>query len=459
MSKSKIFWLAVFGLMVIYTLLWVFSKEKIEHDLISKVEQSFNKQGINWAAVSSIGRDMTLKGSATSQSSVDQALTLADQADDVRVVSFEGDILPPRPASINIKVDGSSIMLAGEVLSQANKDALLSGVDRVFPGANVTNNINVSDEVGKAVWVSQVNESLTKLVDVENVQASVIDGKFVVAGLLHSNREHNTLKNNLLLTLDRSELTFDDQITLDLYPLSSMKATRVWDQVVLEGMVADQRTLDKINESATSHFGVGGFNNQIGVAQVTQAEWLDGALDMLPSFNRRGISSLKVNESTVDVTATVASEAERSKLIENIMSWFGKDRKLNESLAWTTPELANCQYKFNQLLQANKIEFSSGSATLSSSSFQILDSLYDVAQTCPSAKINVGGHTDDSGNSQQNTWLSIKRARQVANYLLDKGLAPTQFSIIGFGERRPIASNETDTGRARNRRIEFTIKN
>ncbi|HMB42515.1 MAG TPA: OmpA family protein, partial [Luteimonas sp.] len=71
--------------------------------------------------------------------------------------------------------------------------------------------------------------------------------------------------------------------------------------------------------------------------------------------------------------------------------------------------------------------------------------------------IEVAGHTDNVGSDAYNQQLSVQRANAVAAYLGGKGVIQQRMMIVGAGETHPIASNDTDAGRAQNRRVEITI--
>lgn len=71
--------------------------------------------------------------------------------------------------------------------------------------------------------------------------------------------------------------------------------------------------------------------------------------------------------------------------------------------------------------------------------------------------IEISGHTDNTGNNDQNKLLSKARAKAVADYLIQNGIVKTRISYIGYGSFKPIASNDTDEGKQQNRRVEFTI--
>ncbi|MCS7215037.1 MAG: OmpA family protein [Thermodesulfovibrio sp.] len=104
--------------------------------------------------------------------------------------------------------------------------------------------------------------------------------------------------------------------------------------------------------------------------------------------------------------------------------------------------------------------FSSGSAELKSESIETLIKLSDKLKEIP-GKIAIEGHTDNvpirSSTYKSNWELSSARASSVLHFLLQQGLSPDRFLIAGYGEYRPIASNETAEGRTKNRRVELII--
>ncbi|MDB5651612.1 MAG: hypothetical protein JWL62_3132, partial [Hyphomicrobiales bacterium] len=119
---------------------------------------------------------------------------------------------------------------------------------------------------------------------------------------------------------------------------------------------------------------------------------------------------------------------------------------------------AACQPAFDGLLAKGKILFETGSDTLQKSSQSILDTLTGTAQRCPQAAIEVAGHTDSDGAPEMNLELSERRAKAVVAYLADAGIDVSRISARGYGEQKPLASNETPEGKVQNRRIEFIVK-
>jgi outer membrane protein OmpA-like peptidoglycan-associated protein len=75
----------------------------------------------------------------------------------------------------------------------------------------------------------------------------------------------------------------------------------------------------------------------------------------------------------------------------------------------------------------------------------------------PEIRIEIRGHTDNVGEPGENQMLSESRARAVYDWLVEKGVASGRLSSRGFGEKMPIASNDTEQGRQDNRRVEFVL--
>ena len=102
--------------------------------------------------------------------------------------------------------------------------------------------------------------------------------------------------------------------------------------------------------------------------------------------------------------------------------------------------------------------FSSNRSRLKPDVHDALGSIARVLEEYRDTQISIYGHTDDAGEEAYNQKLSERRAQSVARYLIDGGLAANRIVIIGYGETRPSASNETAEGRALNRRIELRLE-
>lgn len=105
----------------------------------------------------------------------------------------------------------------------------------------------------------------------------------------------------------------------------------------------------------------------------------------------------------------------------------------------------------------NKILFGFDQADLSSSAKSSLTDLVTILNKYPDTDIEIQGHTDDTGTESYNQGLSERRAASVASYLRSNGIASSRVSTKGFGETAPKYANDSEDGRANNRRVEFLI--
>lgn len=117
-----------------------------------------------------------------------------------------------------------------------------------------------------------------------------------------------------------------------------------------------------------------------------------------------------------------------------------------------------CQTRFGVISNARAIYFHTASAELDPSSDALLDSVADIARRCHTVSVEVSGHTDSVGQRAANQLLSEQRARAVQTYLVGKGVARARIDAVGYGDSRPVVPNDNEANRARNRRIEFTVK-
>lgn len=103
------------------------------------------------------------------------------------------------------------------------------------------------------------------------------------------------------------------------------------------------------------------------------------------------------------------------------------------------------------------ITFAFDSSNLQPQFYPVLDNVADTLNNYNQTVIEVAGHTDSVGDAAYNQNLSVQRAQSVANYLSGRGVMQQRMIVTGAGETRPIASNDTEAGRAQNRRVEITI--
>ena len=110
-----------------------------------------------------------------------------------------------------------------------------------------------------------------------------------------------------------------------------------------------------------------------------------------------------------------------------------------------------------QIVIPGDIAFDSGQAVIRPNFRSALDNFAQSLQQNPSSTVTIIGHTDSTGSPTVNEPLSLQRADATRDYLVTRGVAANRFQIDGRGAREPVASNDTEAGRARNRRVEIFL--
>jgi OOP family OmpA-OmpF porin len=108
---------------------------------------------------------------------------------------------------------------------------------------------------------------------------------------------------------------------------------------------------------------------------------------------------------------------------------------------------------------AKNIFFATGSSKLLPKSFKSLNEVAKILADNPSYKLVIDGHTDNTGMADKNQLLSESRAKAVSSYIEGKKIEATRLTPNGYGQDKPVADNKTVAGRAKNRRVELTVKN
>jgi outer membrane protein OmpA-like peptidoglycan-associated protein len=104
-----------------------------------------------------------------------------------------------------------------------------------------------------------------------------------------------------------------------------------------------------------------------------------------------------------------------------------------------------------------QVHFATAKFRVLPDSFPLLNQVVQVLRDFEKMRISIEGHTDIVGTEAANMRLSQRRAEAVLDYLISKGISPERLEAVGYGPTKPVASNKTASGRARNRRTEFRI--
>jgi outer membrane protein OmpA-like peptidoglycan-associated protein len=154
--------------------------------------------------------------------------------------------------------------------------------------------------------------------------------------------------------------------------------------------------------------------------------------------------------SKTDEGQTVAANRSSASLMDS------QEAQLRESLNKTGVNITRNGGTIH-LNMPGHLTFASGSHKIKPGFHEVLNSLARILNEYQATQINICGHTDSVGKQSYNRTLSTIRARRVASYLAAQGIGAERLAVEGLGETKPIASNKTKSGRARNRRVEIEI--
>ena len=111
------------------------------------------------------------------------------------------------------------------------------------------------------------------------------------------------------------------------------------------------------------------------------------------------------------------------------------------------------------LFRSNGVRFDVGKASLRPESMGVLNKIYKLLSEHPEVNFSIEGHTDADGDFDFNQKLSEERAKTVMNQLISMGINAGRLTSKGFGESKPVNTNDTPEGKAANRRVEFVKNN
>jgi len=195
---------------------------------------------------------------------------------------------------------------------------------------------------------------------------------------------------------------------------------------------------------------------------LANVELADGAPDNFLSLALDGLNAIDaLDEGTVSYEMgnwSLSGYAPNFDVRDTALARLKKTANVWETDISTPPASVLCGEGIASLLKGNAITFQSGSSKLDASSKSMITSLAEQLRVCPEAYVEVEGHTDGDGPSAENLTLSLMRAEQVVDALIENGADASKIFAIGYGESLPIASNDTRAGKLQNRRIVFAVR-
>ncbi|HYR24200.1 MAG TPA: OmpA family protein [Aquabacterium sp.] len=226
-------------------------------------------------------------------------------------------------------------------------------------------------------------------------------------------------------------------------------------QVVVSGTVPDEATRAALIGRLRELYGPERVVDQLSLgAVVAPPRWTEHVQGLLtPALKQVSHGQLSVQGQTVDLKGEVGNEQLRQQLAGDMAQSLNPTYTVRNGLRVAVQD----QAVMDQTLANRIVEFEPGSAVLRPEGLQLLDEMSVAMARLKGRRFDIIGHTDARGNHAANVSLSLARAEAVKRYLIGKGLPADRFTTLGLGPDQPVASNESEVGRARNRRIEFRV--
>ncbi|GAB5534807.1 MAG: hypothetical protein Rubg2KO_10560 [Rubricoccaceae bacterium] len=231
------------------------------------------------------------------------------------------------------------------------------------------------------------------------------------------------------------------------------------DDIVLRGAVASEAIRTAVVSRAQAVFPSLTVRDELTVdAETGLAEGSDGLFGFLGRFRNNAGLALRGDE--IALRGEVDTDADKAVIDSEAEGMVPAGyRYLSEiSVVAPDPEVAEVEQRIESLL-IEPVQFTTGTSNFVGTSTEILDRVAETLNEYDQVNVRIEGHTDNVGDAAMNQQLSQQRAEAVMNYFVESGIAASRLSAVGYGQERPVASNDTEAGKAQNRRVAFTVVN
>ncbi len=244
-------------------------------------------------------------------------------------------------------------------------------------------------------------------------------------------------------------------------------AVRTEDGAVrLRGDLLDTRLRETAQAFAEAHFGFDTVINETTAREDLPTGWSTQVVAGLEALGMLSTGQLAVTESGLSLTGTAPSlrvkDDLRAALARKLPSTVNIALDVWEAEVLRADPVVQvpaelCAEQISILLEGGQIVFPPSETEIAEESLPIIDRIAEILGYCPGARFEIAGHTDSQGRESSNMALSQSRADAVLAAVLERGVDLVFLTARGYGETSPIATNETEQGRALNRRISFEL--
>ena len=406
------------------------------------------------------GRDVTFAADAFSEDGRSSAVGLVETVPGVRLVNDESRLVPEaKPFVWSAERDVAKVTLGGNSPLPASKAKLVEAARASVGGVEVVDQMHLArgapprfdsaallllDQIGKLkdgkLTISDTKVSLSGM-------ARDLGGREAIGAALQNLPEGFSVAANEIKAPPYVFQAYKDPVTMSL---------------TLTGYVPDNKVHAAIATAAGRKFFSQKMVDNLKASIGAPWGFVSAVVPALGALSRLSTGTLVVTDREVKISGDALYEAAMAQIRAGLAKDFPQGWQLKAELS-VKPAAAPvdptvCQQLLSELLEKGQIRFEPGRAAIDPDSAGLLDRLVETTLRCPTAKIEIAGHTDADGEDAFNQALSEKRAQAVADYLVKAGLSADRFAAIGYGSSQPVATNDTDEGKAQNRRIDFLVR-
>jgi OmpA-OmpF porin, OOP family len=449
---------------ILLAVFWAFaawtSTEPVEAEIAARSNAAVKDAVLDKKRVTVAGRDVSFAAEAFSSDGRSAALTAVETVPGVRLVNDDTRLVPEaKPFVWSAERDVVRVTLAGSAPLPSIRTRLLEAA-RAGLG-----NVEVADQMGLARGAPPRFDAaalllLDQIGKLKDGKLTITDDKVSLSGMA---RELGGREAILAALKDLPEgfSVAANEVKAPPYVFQAYKDP-VASTLTLTGNVPDKNVHAALVAAAERKF----FGEKV-VDNLKESIGAPGSfaavvVPALGALSRLSTGTLVVADREVKLSGDALYDAAAAQIRAGLGRDFPQNWQYKAEItvkpAAAPVDNTVCQQLFADLLAKARIRFESGKADLSPDSLGLLDRLTETALRCPTANIEIAGHTDADGDANNNQSLSEKRAQAVADYLVRGGLPANRFTAAGYGSSQPIAANDTDEGKAQNRRIDFVVK-
>ncbi|MDP2118770.1 MAG: OmpA family protein [Hoeflea sp.] len=355
------------------------------------------------------------------------------------------------------------LMLEGYAPDAATRAAIADRARAIAPGLAVEDRMRFASGVPEGVdWQAQAEEALSIVPELSEGTAVVRGRVLDLTGQAVDGDAFQRVQATLSAGLKSGLVLGTADIGVAERPAFEWTARRGADALVLTGGVSGEAFRARLLESAGLKFGHLEIEDTQEVAAGAPEGFEAAALAALQALSRLDDGQARIAGRTVHVQGSALSAAAAQDvarlLSQGLPEGFSAEPEI-EVAAVPDGVLAAeaCQAELDRLAVQNTVLFETGAASIRDHSYGFLDRIAFAARQCGQARLEISGHTDSDGSEADNLALSQRRAEAVLDFMIAAGVPAERMDATGYGESRPVASNDTDAGKAANRRIEFRV--